>query len=146
MGNCLISKDFKCIDELQKVDEKKAKEVTYDFNYAKVVSVYDGDTITIVSKYNNQFMKFKVRLYGIDTPEIKGETKEKGLKSKQFVNDLILNKVVRIEVLNNKIINGKKITEKYGRLLAKVWTLNGDNISELLINEGLAKEYYGGTK
>lgn len=143
MGNCFCVKNNE-ISELQNiVNISSISEPTYDFKYARVISVYDGDTFTIIAKHKGEFTKFKVRLYGVDAPDLKGEEKQ---KAKQFVIDTILNKVVRIEVLNNRIVNGKKITEKYGRILARVFTLEKEDLSQLLLKEGLAKEYYGGTK
>lgn len=38
--------------------------------YAKVVDVYDGDTITIIIMYGDAPMKLKVRLQGVDAPEL----------------------------------------------------------------------------
>ena len=42
---------------------------------AKVVDVYDGDTITVVFKVFNQYYKWNCRIMHVDTPEIK--TKDK---------------------------------------------------------------------
>jgi endonuclease YncB( thermonuclease family) len=124
---------------------------TYNFTEAKVIKVYDGDTFWISAWYNNNLCRFKVRLYGVDCPELrgtKGKEKEKALEAKKFVMDTVLDKLVNITVLNNKKVCNKKITEKYGRLLAKVYP-NGfhyPDLSTMLIKQGLAKEYYGGTK
>ena len=42
---------------------------------AKVIDVYDGDTITaMVDLGFYHFQQMKFRLYGIDTPEIRGES------------------------------------------------------------------------
>ena len=38
---------------------------------AKVVDVYDGDTITIVIFNKGGVEKYKLRMYGYDSPEIK---------------------------------------------------------------------------
>ena len=57
---------------------------------AKVVSVHDGDTITVLSGKKQT----KVRLYGIDTPEKK---QDYGQKSRQFLASLIAGQVVKVE-------------------------------------------------
>lgn len=123
-------------------------EPTYDFTVAKVIRVYDGDTFWVAVKYAGKRSRFKVRLYGVDCPEIKGGTEKTKLaaqKAKKYVADRILRKFVAIEVLNNKIINGKKIQEKYGRLLSKIY-VDGCDLALELIDRGLAKPYFGGTK
>ena len=52
----------------------------------KVVKISDGDTITVL----NGKEQTKVRLYGIDAPELK---QPYGKKSKQFLANLIAGKV-----------------------------------------------------
>lgn len=40
---------------------------------ARVISVYDGDTITVVAEpWPGHFVETRVRLAGVDTPEIRG--------------------------------------------------------------------------
>ncbi len=107
-----------------------------------VSSVYDGDTITVVSKlpYNESpLYKWNVRLNGIDCPEIKGKTsneKEMAKLAKQEVEKLCLHKIIKIEPID---------LDKYGRLLANIY-IGEINISQHLINNKLAVSYDGGTK
>ncbi|MEM5811419.1 MAG: thermonuclease family protein [Candidatus Aenigmatarchaeota archaeon] len=86
----------------------------------KVIKVIDGDTIVLE---NGE----KVRLIGIDTPEI-GE--KCYLEAKNFLQKLIENKTIYLEIdgLNK---------DKYGRLLRHVY-LNGSYVNLLMIKEGLA--------
>ena len=56
----------------------------------KVVSVHDGDTITVLSGKEQT----KVRLYGIDAPEKK---QDYGQRSKQFLASLVAGQVVEVE-------------------------------------------------
>jgi micrococcal nuclease len=135
--------------DLANLDDSKAVEPTYEFTRAKVLSVYDGDTITIGAIVYGVYTKFSVRLYGIDCAEMRGgtaETKALAERAKLFVEYAILGKVVEIQVLNGKIHNGKKIREKYGRLLALVSMPDGRDLSEALLAAGLAKKYDGGKK
>ena len=121
----------------------------YNFTHGKVVKVYDGDTFWIALVEDNKVVRYNCRLYGVDTPEIRGgteETKKKGQEAKQYVTRAILNKIVSVEVLNGKKINNKVIKEKYGRLLVKVWYDDHIDLAKDLLDKGLAKEYYGGTK
>lgn len=125
---------------------------TYEFNYAKVVKVYDGDTFWIVADNHGKIFKYPVRLFGCDCAEIRGgneESKAKAQQAKKFVSDMLLNKIVKIEVLNGRKIDGKIINEKYGRLIAKVEFLKDDKFCDLtteLLNQNLAYTYHGGTK
>lgn len=103
---------------------------------AKITSVYDGDTFTATIKlgFNCLIQNAKIRLYGVDTPEIRGVEKEEGIKIRDIVRDLILNKDVIL------LYEGKG---KYGRFLCRVISdriKDGDLSSFLLINE-YAKPY-----
>ena len=113
---------------------------------AKCISVYDGDTVNVIFKVpgfkNNkreEYFKHRIRLYGIDTPEIKTKSaveKESALKSRDFLRGLILNKYITIKC---------GPYDKYGRILGTI--LHSDvNINKLLIEKNCAVEYFGGTK
>lgn len=110
--------------------------------YARVISVYDGDTITISMKlffYQRKYYKYKVRLAGIDCPELRTKDdneKKIGYIAKKVVSDLILEKIIKLNISGY---------DKYGRLLADV-KYNNINISELLLEKGLAVIYDGSTK
>ena len=110
--------------------------------YGKVIKIYDGDTITIAAKLpypKSPVYRIAVRLNGIDTPEIKGQTqKEKDLAKK--IRDTLQTKLM------NKIVQLKNTSsEKYGRLLADVY-LDGVCINTWMIEQGFAVRYDGGTK
>ncbi len=94
------------------------------------VRVSDGDTINI----NVNGETKKVRLLGIDAPELKQSF---GAESQEYLSGLILNK--RITVKGNA-------EDKYGRLLGTVY-LNGENINLTMIRQGMAwdfKQYNAG--
>lgn len=119
-------------------------EFTFPIKGGRVIKVYDADTITIASKlpYDASPMyRLSVRLNGIDTPEIKGkgisdEEKEAAKQARDFVSNLVLNKIVRLENIES---------EKYGRILADVFI--GDiHLNNLLLKERYAVKYDGGTK
>ena len=120
-------------------------EFTFPIKGGTVIKVYDGDTITIATKLpfktESPIYRFSVRLIGIDTPEMKGkgvteEEKTAAHEAQQFVSNLILNKYVTLENIQN---------EKYGRILADVYI--GDiHLNNLLLKERLAVPYNGATK
>jgi len=122
----------------------------------RVVSLHDGDTFTAVFRFEEAFYKFHVRLARIDTCEM--TSKDPVLKSKAFLGrnrlfNLITNSNTDTITWRKKdfdsffAINPTYLTincnemDKYGRVLADV----GD-FAEILVKEGLANWYDGGTK
>ena len=107
----------------------------YNYN-AIVVSIYDGDTIrvNIDLGFDSWLFNVPIRFYGIDTPEIRGEFKEAGLVSKNFVSSRI---PVGSKIIINTIRDSK---EKYGRYLGIIF-YNGINLNEELISYGNAIRY-----
>ena len=91
--------------------------------------------------HSNEYNKWVIRMMGIDTPEIKAKnTNEKQLavKARDFLRDLILDKIIIIECLD---------FDKYGRLLGNLFIEGNDiSISNMMIEKGYAKAYDGGTK
>jgi len=108
----------------------------------KVIKVYDGDTITIAAKLpypESPVYRVSVRLNGIDTPEIKGQTQREKELAKQ-IRDILQSKIM------NKMVELKNTSnEKYGRLLADVY-LDDICINDWMIEQGYAVKYDGGTK
>ena len=103
---------------------------------AKVIKVYDGDTITVeIDLGFNIKITEKLRLIRINTPEVRGEERERGLISRDRLRELILNKEIIIKT--NKDKKGK-----YGRYLGEV-IYEGEygtiNVNDWLVNEGLAE-------
>lgn len=107
-----------------------------------VIKVYDGDTITIASKLpysGSPLYRFSVRLNGIDAPEIRSknaEEKKLAIIAKDALSEKIMNKVITLENI---------AVEKYGRILADV-VINGENMSNYMLQQKLAVKYDGGTK
>ncbi len=101
---------------------------------AIVVKVYDGDTVTVDIDlgFHMWMKKQSIRLYGIDTPELRGESRERGLVVRDFVQGLILNKVITLHSFKDK-------KGKYGRWLAIIY-IDGVNLNDLLVSIGYATE------
>lgn len=142
-----VVSDIKEVDIVEIALLEKATLFVPPISRGIVTNVYDGDTFTLVSKLpyeGSPLYKFKVRIAGIDCPEIKGKTqqeKDAAQAAKKEVMELILYK--EVELTNVGL-------EKYGRLLADVYIIinnnNKINIGQHLLNKGLAKVYNGGTK
>ena len=106
------------------------------FTYnALVKSVYDGDSITVDIDlgFSVILRDQKIRLLGIDTPELRGEEREAGLISRDRLRERINGKRIIIQTKKNK-------KGKYGRWLGEIW-LGDENINSWLLTEGLAEEY-----
>jgi len=99
---------------------------------ARIVKVYDGDTVTAVVDLGfNVSVTEKLRLHGLDTPEIRGEERPDGLISRDRLRERILDQEVTIKTFKDK-------KGKYGRYIAEIY-LEEENINEWLITEGLAE-------
>lgn len=129
---------FKSLREKRKLHNLNLEYVKpFDFKFtiqAKIISVYDGDTVTAVFKYNGIYSSFKIRLLGINTPEIRNSNlnkKRKAIEARDYLRYLILNKVVVLEC---------KGRGKYGRILGNIFYNNID-INEKMITEGHAQLY-----
>lgn len=106
----------------------------YKFTYeALVTKVYDGDTITVDIDlgFGNLMKKKSLRLFGINTPEVRGEERPEGLMSRDWLHQQIMGKKVTIKTIKDK-------TGKYGRYLAVIF-FNGVNLNEELVRLGLAE-------
>ena len=129
--------------------------------WCRVIDIYDGDTITVVIPLMTSMYKFHIRLYGIDTPEIKSlvqQEKEKAIISRNRLIELCTNVATNLksrkevqQFLSENIyliwINAYKM-DKYGRVLANVYKSPEDTVSftKTLIDEKLGYEYFGKTK
>lgn len=91
----------------------------------KVVSVADGDTITVLDADKTQH---KIRLNGIDAPE---KAQPFGQLSKQSLSDLVFGKTVQIDA--NKV-------DRYGREVGKV-LVDGVDTNLEQVRRGLAWHY-----
>jgi len=112
---------------------------------AEVIRVVDGDTIDVMVDLGfKTYRAERLRLARVDAPEIRGKEKEKGLKVKEFVENILKDYpfvIVRTEK-----------TGKYGRYIAEVYIpeMKGDgtyslkrSLSNLLLETGRAKLYQG---
>jgi len=103
---------------------------------AKITEVYDGDTFTadINLGMGIHMHGVKIRLLYVDTPEIRGEERSRGLEVRDHVRELILGKEVVIQTQQDK-------TGKYGRLLAEVYINNETPLSSYLVENFMAEWY-----
>lgn len=109
-----------------KTNYKSIEQNKFNLEYinAKVLKVYDGDTITI--EYKNK--KVKIRLYGIDAPELK---QFHGKISRDYLKNIINGNNVNIKVYS---------TDRYGRKVGEVF-INDYNLNKIMVSEGMAFVY-----
>ncbi len=93
---------------------------------ARVVEVYDGDTITVLSLDNKT--KYRLRLFGIDAPET---TQPYGDESRLMLHRLIYGRQIAIQVVDN---------DTYGRAIAKIYYDN-TYINLAMVTNGCAWYY-----
>lgn len=97
---------------------------------AFVESVYDGDTYTVVIDAGfNMSLKQNLRLSGVNTPELRGDDKVRGVEVRDYVSSLILGKTVFVRTV--------KVSEKYGRYLADVFFQEEENGPYINLGERL---------
>ena len=122
---------------------------------AKIVEVVDGDTFDLMIDLGfNTFTHQRMRLYGIDAPEMRtkaGKDLRVSMVTKHLFSHVIVQSV--------EAPKSKQFRDKYGRFLAIIydaWPVasrpisNGEKILEVaplslnarLINDGLVKERY----
>lgn len=135
----------------------------YDFEhmnvmYLPVVDVYDGDTIFVKFTLPAPLDDMKVRIRGIDTPEVPAKSYyETGkLGRAQCVHEAELALAARdhlrelIREFDNVIIVTNFDWDKYGgRIDADAFVGTDDvwiNVQEDMINNGYAVPYFGGKK
>ena len=95
--------------------------------FYNVKKIYDGDTIQLSNGV-------KVRFLGINTPETEGRYKSAqigGKEAKQWLTEKLKHKRVRLE-------KDVKKKDKYGRILAHVFTEHGEHMNLELVKNGLA--------
>lgn len=94
-------------------------------------SCSDGDTCTASTK---EGLKLKLRLAGIDAPEVShGKKKGQffGKESKEWLNNAVKNQNLKVEILGS---------DPFGRYLAVLWK-SDSNINKKCIEEGMAYAY-----
>lgn len=105
----------------------------YVYN-AILKNVVDGDTVDVTIDLGfSVYHTIRVRLAGIDTPEMNSpllEERERAKKAKQFV----------MSYLGKQVVINTTGKDKYGRYIAIIFC-DGTDLSTKLLQEGLAQKY-----
>ena len=127
-----------------------SRKSCYNFRVVSIDRVVDGDTIDVsIDLGFDLIKKERVRIAGIDTPEKRTrdlEEKALGIDATNWLKDKLESTLSGDDELSirTELVGG---VGKYGRLLG--WLYVGEDtvsLNELMITEGYAWEYDGGTK
>lgn len=112
---------------------------------ATVKRIIDGDSLVLdIDLGFYMFMnETKIRLYGLDTPEMNSEDPLLRLQAIMATRYLFDNLQVGEKVTIKTVLDKR---EKYGRLLATIITNDGLNINDGLIQNKLAVSYHNLTR
>ncbi len=102
----------------------------------RIVGWYDGDspTIDIDLGFNHWMLDQKVRLYGVDTPELRGQEREKGLEVRDLVRKWLPPEADAV------IRTHKDEQGKYGRWLGEIFLPDQiESVNQRLVAQGLAQ-------
>ena len=106
---------------------------------AKVIQVVEGSVLLLdIALGFDVTVRQEIRLARIDTQEIRGEERDSGVRSKEYVED-VLHGVQEVIV---STIRDKK--GKFGRYIAEVvFPKDGENknLGDLLLEKGYAEEH-----
>lgn len=116
----------------------------YEYLIRKVHYVVDGDTFDLELDLGfYQFGVYRVRLLGVDTPELYGKyATDEGRMAKEFVEDWFDGAFGR----GDRLVAITRKADSFGRWLASVYAVSTDNSSSIyladdLIDSGLAEVY-----
>ena len=127
-----------------------SRKSCYNFRVTEINRVVDGDTIDVTIDLGfDLYKKERVRVAGIDTPEKRTrdlEEKALGIDATNYLKKKLEDTIAGDEELTIRT-ELKGGMGKYGRLLG--WLYIGEDtlsVNEVMITEGYAWEYDGGTK
>ena len=127
-----------------------SRKSCYNFRVVSIDRVVDGDTIDVsIDLGFDLIKKERVRIAGVDTPEKRTrdlEEKALGIDATNWLKDKLESTLSGDDELTirTELVGG---VGKYGRLLG--WLYVGEDtvsLNELMITEGYAHAYDGGTK
>jgi len=106
---------------------------------AEVLAVLDGDTLMVRARiWLGQDVETRIRLDGIDAPEIKGKCDSERRKAAEAREG-----VVRLAAGGRVILRNIQYGKYAGRVVARVETLDGRDFSDALLGAGLVRAYDG---
>ena len=113
-----------------------------------VIKVVDGDTVDVDIDlgFGVCLKDERVRIMGIDTPESRTSDRVEDLfgeAAKARLKELMKDGAKLITTENK---HGEDMKGKFGRILGDFRAPNGDLVTDIMISEGHAVAYFGGSK
>ena len=132
-------------------------------SYARLVDVYDGDTMTCIIPFQGRYFQFACRLNGIDTSELKNKNKkqkELAYQARHYALKYCCPEYnLDVDIPRKQIQDylGRNMTtvwlqcyefDKYGRVMIDLYKQpeQGVSLTQHLLSHDLGYEYHGGTK
>ncbi len=119
--------------------DAKRREIIVGPVTARVLNVYDGDTIEVLAKvWPGHQINVRVRIRGIDAPEMRAKCaleRLAAIDARNRLRDYIAENPVQL----SNISGGKY----FGRVLADVIAHSGRDMETLLLASGLVRPYRG---
>ena len=152
--------EYKQLTEIPKKDalsiKSQEEKLSGCLKLCRVIDVYDGDTCTVILHNGNELEKFKLRIYGYDSPEKKVSTKlcaedrkvakDKALEATNAFCAFIDKKITAVNIMKK---------DKYGRLLGELYAFTDEsefkeshtyNVKDFMLLNGYGYAYTGGRK
>jgi endonuclease YncB( thermonuclease family) len=103
-----------------------ANVLSNDMIAARVISVTDGDNLTVIGSDNKQAL---IRLHGIDCPEL---AQPFGENAKEFTSNLCFGKIIMYRMVG---------IDRFDRTIATVFLEDGKELNLAILKAGLAWRY-----
>ena len=132
---------------------------------AKIVDVYDADTVTVAFEIDGRLARFPVRISGLDTPEIRPSRSSPNraleVAAARRSRDALVSMFTGLPVtgrhtrrsIRNLLGASERLVrlepfgfDKYGRVLGDIRLSDGMSVRDRLLSEGWARSYNGGTR
>jgi endonuclease YncB( thermonuclease family) len=110
--------------------------------YAKPCKVYDGDTFTSVFWYKDEWIKWRCRSFGYDSPEMKPRLSDpdrnitiaSAIRARDRFSELLF-KTNNISIYCHEF-------DKYGRILVTIHNgIDTPSINQIMLDEGFGEHY-----
>lgn len=115
--------------------------------FIKITDIYDGDTFTGIFYHNNICYKYKFRMMGYDSPEIKPlkniSNRDEIIKNAHLAKDFFISLISKQNFIINAHLNK---FDKYGRILVDLYLNDNSHINYIMIENNHGYPYNGGTK